>query len=534
MPAAAAHARASRAGASALLALATMYVVDLSQRYRARHRIRMTSADAERQELERAIDLLGRTTRPGRLLEYLGSKYFSHEEAQLTEFDIAREVFGRSTQNFDPAEDAVVRVEAHRLRKKLKDLYEKDARASGVQISLPAGTYVPKFTLVETPVVPESAAPASATGPARRQGAARYWVAGIVAAIAITVGIALFIGKTPRDESRQATRENEPAMPSTGSSPALPNEHHFIAGHTGSDVIDNSGVRWTPDQHYSLGGTWARQATFLRGTSRPFLFKTWRTGEFGYNIPVAPGSYELRLFFASADSPGNEKIGGFGVSLDGKPLLDAYDIAMSSGAVDVADEQVFRDVRPSPDGMVKLWFTNATSSPVLNALELVPGTPGKLKPIRILTQRTSFEDHQGQRWRADDYYQGGFLSTDRAKVSGTEDPELFSAERFGHFKYAIPVDRRGTYTVVLHFVEFYYGPNLAGDGGAGSRVFHVFCNGQTLLRDFDIYKESGSLRVVTRRFTHIRPSAFGKINLTFEPVINNATVSGIEIIDESE
>jgi hypothetical protein len=38
---------------------------------------------------------------------------------------------------------------------------------------------------------------------------------------------------------------------------------------------------------------------------------------------------------------------------------------------------------------------------------------------------------------------------------------------------------------------------------------------------------------VTKTFPHIRPSAYGKINLMFEPVINNATVSGIEVIDES-
>ena len=148
-------------------------------------------------------------------------------------------------------------------------------------------------------------------------------------------------------------------------------------------------------------------------------------------------------------------------------------------------------------------------------------------------QPTSFVDHQGQRWRADDYYLNGFRSTDRPKVSGTEDPELFGTERFGHFQYAIPVDARGRYTVVLHFAEFYYGPQLPGKGGVGSRVFHVFCNGQTLLKDFDIYKEVGSLRLLSKRFTNIAPSTFGKINLDFEPVINNATVSGIEIIDES-
>jgi hypothetical protein len=32
----------------------------------------------------------------------------------------------------------------------------------------------------------------------------------------------------------------------------------------------------------------------------------------------------------------------------------------------------------------------------------------------------------------------------------------------------------------------------------------------------------------------LKPSAQGKLNLTFEPILNNATVSGIEVIDESE
>ena len=113
-----------------------------------------------------------------------------------------------------------------------------------------------------------------------------------------------------------------------------------------------------------------------------------------------------------------------------------------------------------------------------------------------------------------------------------KDPELFGTERFGHFRYAIPVDKRGRYTVILHFTELYYGPQLPGGDGAGSRIFHVFCNGQTLLRDFDIFKEAGSLRVVSKTFSNIRPSAYGKINLDFEPVVNHATVSGIEVIEE--
>lgn len=486
----------------------------------------MISRETERQELERAIELLGRTTRPGRLLEFLGSKYFSQQQAQLTEFDIAREVFGRPVETFDPAADAVVRVEIHRLRKKLRDLYERDARTEGVQISLPAGTYVPKFTALEP-------AQNAAAAPPRRRGLPWGWALAALAIAGVVIGVMRFGRDTAVDKAGARTATSASPAPATATPAGAIDELHIMAGYTGSEVIDSSGVRWTPDQYYAQGGTWTRQGAFLRGTSRPFLFKTWRTGEFGYNFPLKPGSYELRLFFASGQPAGEEKVSAFGVALNGQPLFKAYDIGMSAGSVDVADELVFRDVQPAADGYLRLWFTNETGSPIINALEVTPGTPGKLKPIRILTQRNSFVDHQGQRWRADDYYQNGFLSTDRNKVQGTEDPELFNGERYGHFKYAIPVDRRGQYTVRLHFAEFYYGPQLPGGGGVGSRVFHVYCNGQALLEDFDIYKESGSLRLVTKTFQHIRPSAFGKINLTFEPVVNNATVSGIEVIDEA-
>ena len=484
----------------------------------------MTLRDAERLELERAIDLLGRSTRPGRLLEFLGTKYFSNQEAQLTEFDIAREVFGRSLENFDPAADAVVRVETHRLRKKLRDLYEKDTRTRGVQIALPAGTYVPKFTATEQTPTRAHGLPAWA-----------WWGSGIAC---VAVIAALIVTGTrdrrvqPQSTASAATTPDADPRP-IANAPGQITELHIMSGYEGSEVIDNSGTRWTTDKYFANGGVWPRQGGFIRGTSRPFLFKTFRTGEFGYDIPAAPGTYELRLFFVSGSSTPDEKLSAFGIFMNGALLLSAYDINMSANSPDTADELVFRDVRPAANGKLRLWFTNETSSPVLNALELTPGTPGRLKPIRILTQRTSFVDHKGQRWRADDYYQSGLVATDRNKVAGTEDPELFTAERFGHFSYAIPVDRRGRYTVILHFAEFYYGPQLPGGGGPGSRVFHVFCNGQTLLRNFDIYKESGSLRLVTKSFPHIEPSAYGKINLTFEPVVNNATVSGIEIIDES-
>jgi hypothetical protein len=170
----------------------------------------------------------------------------------------------------------------------------------------------------------------------------------------------------------------------------------------------------------------------------------------------------------------------------------------------------------------------------VSAIEVLPGTPHKQLPIRLVMQATPYTDHLGQVWLPDNYYTHGKPSLDRQQVTGTTDPDLFAVERYGHFAYAIPVDSRDQYTLVLHFAEFYFGPKSPGGGGTGSRVFRVICNGSTLLDDFDIYKEAGDHHAITKTFFHLKPTAQGKINLTFEPISNYATVSGIEVLDESQ
>lgn len=60
------------------------------------------------------------------------------------------------------------------------------------------------------------------------------------------------------------------------------------------------------------------------------------------------------------------------------------------------------------------------------------------------------------------------------------------------------------------------------------------CNGETLLDGFDTLKEAKSLHEVTKTFHHLKPIAQGKLNLTFEPIVNNATISGVEVMDESQ
>jgi hypothetical protein len=85
------------------------------------------------------------------------------------------------------------------------------------------------------------------------------------------------------------------------------------------------------------------------------------------------------------------------------------------------------------------------------------------------------------------------------------------------------------------FCEGHYGLHNTGVGGRGSRMFDVDSNGVALLRGFDIFKEAGGEgRPVDRTFSGIRPTAQGKIVLTFVPVVGMACVNGIEVVEDSE
>lgn len=262
------------------------------------------------------------------------------------------------------------------------------------------------------------------------------------------------------------------------------------------------------------------------------LFDHWRNGDFSYDIPLRPGVYELHLYFVSTE-PASNGASTFSVRINGQPALSGFDVYSDAMGANIADERVFRDVSPSSDGMLHLNFDSERGTALLNALEILPGTPHRQLPIRITMQPEAYTDHSGQFWHPDTYFLSGYASTKREQVAGTPDPDIFASERYGNFTYAIPVDPRDRYTLILHFVEFYFGPTASGTGGAGSRIFRVLCNGNTLLDNFDIYKEAGGLHALTKTFYHLQPTAQGKLNITFEPIVNNATVSGIEILDEA-
>src|SRR5512141_2217138 len=79
-----------------------------------------------------------------RFLEYLVNETLAGRGERLKGYNVALEVFGRP-ETFDPAIDPLVRIEAARLRDKLREYYEADGQNDPIRIDLPKGTYTPQI-----------------------------------------------------------------------------------------------------------------------------------------------------------------------------------------------------------------------------------------------------------------------------------------------------------------------------------------------------------------------------------------------------
>ncbi|MBZ9979070.1 hypothetical protein [Mesorhizobium sp. BR-1-1-10] len=143
------------------------------------------AAPAVRETLERllASETFGRSERARKLLRYLVEREQAGEADRLKGFSIAMDVFGKDG-DFDPSTDAVVRVQAGRLRDLLQQYFASEGVAEPVRIAIPRGGYVPAYEL-NAIRLPETAELAIQTGAAAAPSAQRGTAESAIAAPAL-------------------------------------------------------------------------------------------------------------------------------------------------------------------------------------------------------------------------------------------------------------------------------------------------------------------------------------------------------------
>ena len=489
--------------------------------------------EAERAELQAVLQshLFARSPTLSHLLSYICEKKFAGETDQIKEYSLALDVFDRQ-ESFDQDTDSIVRVQANRLRKRLAEYYASEGAGHALRITIPVGQYIPAFEKPDEPAAEHTRAPSPGVPVSWRPGRALIWILGstIILLLVVAGFLARERGKPPTVASPSAAASPVPE-PTVG----LPvgEEIRILAGAT-RKYVDHAGKLWTPDAYFSGGSPVPSAIQHIWRTQDPIVYRASRQGDFAYNIPLKPGTYELRLHFAETFyGPENSGGGGEGsrlmtVTANGQPLLRDFDVLADSGGDRTADVKVFPDVSPAPDGQLHLNFSSTKGgSAMLSAIEILPGLRGKIRPVRIVARDVPYYSDDSLWWSPDAYFKGGQFSSSSETALGTDDPEFYETERWGHFSYALPV-APGRYTVRLHFIE-HVGPDR---NSAEPRIFNVFCNGKAIVAKLNIVDEVGGNHPLVRNIRGLEPNAQGKLLLEFVPVEGYATVTAIEVLED--
>jgi len=104
------------------------------------------TSDEIRAELQRilASGIFATADRMKRFLRFVVDETLAGKGDDLNESSLGIEVYDRD-ESFDPRVDSIVRVDAGRLRSKLREFYESEGASSLIRIGIPKGSYKPLF-----------------------------------------------------------------------------------------------------------------------------------------------------------------------------------------------------------------------------------------------------------------------------------------------------------------------------------------------------------------------------------------------------
>ncbi|HEV3206705.1 MAG TPA: malectin domain-containing carbohydrate-binding protein, partial [Terriglobales bacterium] len=395
-------------------------------------RFDQSQEDAVRTEIRRLLESPAfRTSKRCReFLEYIVEHTMNGSSGDLKERSLGVALF-QLPQDFDTGQHTIVRVTANEVRKKLAQHYlAKNGSSHAVRIDLLPGSYSVEFRWETPPVeaVPvaitaadaqgeegtaseTAAAGAQATQSAAEPRAVGTYVApgnGIVpvethwparpnwlrpvmlagAAVLVIAG-ALFVWRWQAVKPTSVIAKSTPVSNVLPTGAPITDGLRMIAG-SANPYTDRSGQKWGPDRFYSGGNVIVRSSERIFRTLDPDIYRHLRSGDFQYDIPLAPGSYELHLHFAetglgdfiSAESSGEgQRL--FRVYANGNRILGGFDVVADADGSNVADERVFRNISPADDGFLHLSFASLRSTAMLSGIEVLPVNAGRVKPVRI-------------------------------------------------------------------------------------------------------------------------------------------------------
>ena len=187
--------------------------------------------DIVRAQLERilASEVFSRSQQLRRFLSFIVEQRLAGQGHSLKESVLAHELYGKGT-DFDGGTDPVVRVDARRLRDKLRESCE--GRSDSVVISLPKGSYVPAFeanSASPTHTAPPVVLPEPKQTPSVPNLRRARLAVGALAVVAAVIAVALAWRALVRPASTPAQLFPLVSYPGVEGAPALSPDGNLVA-----------------------------------------------------------------------------------------------------------------------------------------------------------------------------------------------------------------------------------------------------------------------------------------------------------------
>ena len=248
------------------------------------------------------------------------------------EYAIAVDVFERGV-DYDPSVDATVRVEAGRLRSRLREYYETEGKFDPVCISIPKGSYAAVFSVRElkaeaqalpatvssvtaTPLTPAPAVEAQQSRPYTTSRSRTAIVAMATVSVMVAIGITAWL----RQHRKPAVQEPR-HITSSGSGPGLSRDGKLLAyssmvagGESHIMVQQIAGNEAVP----ITSGPYSDDLPDFSPDGTHIAFYSERNGGGIYIVPTIPG--EARLVTVTPRKPENLRF-----SPSGDSILYSYD-----------------------------------------------------------------------------------------------------------------------------------------------------------------------------------------------------------------
>jgi len=157
---------------------------------------------------------------------------------------------------------------------------------------------------------------------------------------------------------------------------SVQNNESIIRINAGDGAVGTYGA----DQFANTGNRYSTRAAIdLSDSSVPdgtpaAIFQTTRWdaaggSELSYNIPVAAGDYQVRLYFAEIYGP-TSQVGAriFNVSIEGQQVLTNFDVFAAAGG---ANRGIVRSFDVTSDGTINIDFGHVVENPDVMAIEII-------------------------------------------------------------------------------------------------------------------------------------------------------------------